>query len=75
MVRALLLVMGGAAGGTALAYLLQQVLDRVLPTVELVFGVWDHAAVFGIFSLAGILAAGIPVLRLGRVDPLEAFRP
>jgi hypothetical protein len=75
MARALILVMGGAAGGTALAYLLQQVLDRVLPTVELVFGVWDHAAVFGIFSLAGILAAGIPVLRLGRVDPLEAFRP
>jgi ABC-type lipoprotein release transport system permease subunit len=75
MARALLLVMAGAAGGTMLAYLLQQVLDRVLPTVELVFGVWDQVAVFGIFSVAGILAAGIPVLRLGRVDPLEAFRP
>lgn len=75
MARALILVMAGAAGGTMLALLLQQVLDRVLPTVELVFGIWDHVAVFAMFSVAGILAAGIPVLRLGRVDALEAFRP
>jgi len=58
-----------------LAYLLQRLLDRVLPTVELVFGTWDHLAVLVIFAVAGIIAAGIPVLRLGRVDPLEAFRP
>lgn len=75
MVRALLLVTTGALGGAVLAYLLQRLLDRVLPTVELVFGTWDHLAVLAIFAVAGIIAAGIPVLRLGRVDPLEAFRP
>jgi hypothetical protein len=75
MVRALVLVTAGAIGGTALAYLLQQVLDRVLPTVELVFGRWDHLVVLAVFCAAGVLAAAVPVLRLGRVDPLEAFRP
>lgn len=74
MARALMLVLAGAAGGTVLAHLLQRILDRLLPTVELVFGLPDHAAVLAIFSVAGTLAAGIPVLRLGRVDPLEAFR-
>lgn len=73
--RALILVMAGAAGGTILAHVLRRVLDRLLPTVELAFGLPDHLAVFAIFSLAGVLAAGIPVLRLSRVDPLEAFRP
>lgn len=75
MARTLMLVVAGAAGGAVLAHLLAGVLDRILPTVELVFSWPDHVAVLAIFSLAGALAAGIPVLRLGRVDPLEAFRP
>ncbi len=65
----------GCVAGVALALATAWILDRYLPTVALTFGAADAAAVVVVFVSAGVVAASVPILRLQRVDPLEAFRP
>jgi putative ABC transport system permease protein len=68
------LVLIGATCGVVASRGLGLALDRFVPTIDLVFRVSDVAAVIAIFLAAGLLAAALPVLRLRRIDPLEAFR-
>jgi putative ABC transport system permease protein len=65
----------GCLAGQVLAQATRWLLDRFLPTVALTFAIGDALAVAGVFLLSGLVAALVPVLRLQRVDPLEAFRP
>jgi putative ABC transport system permease protein len=65
----------GAGAGALAALALALVLERVLPTVELAWQPADLAAALLVFCCAAAIAALGPVLRLRRVDPLEAFRP
>jgi putative ABC transport system permease protein len=65
----------GCLVGVGLALATAWILDRYLPTVALTFGVVDMAAVVVVFLGAGVVAASLPIFRLQRVDPLEAFRP
>jgi ABC-type antimicrobial peptide transport system permease subunit len=69
-----LVTLGGLLG-VALAVGLGWSLDRVLPTVPLTFAASDVAEVLVVFIVFGIGAAVVPVVRLHRIDPLEAFRP
>ena len=68
-------VLLGTAAGVAAAWVTAAVLERFAPTVELSFRATDPMAVPAAFGAAAALAALGPVLRLGRVDPVEAFRP
>jgi putative ABC transport system permease protein len=61
--------------GVALAIGLGAVLDRVDPVIPVSFGVQDVGLLLAVLGCTGIGAAVIPVLRLRRIDPLEAFRP
>jgi putative ABC transport system permease protein len=65
----------GVLAGFALAKATGWVLDRCLPTVALTFAVVDTLIVGVVFLVAAVVAALLPILRLQRVDPLEAFRP
>jgi ABC-type lipoprotein release transport system permease subunit len=65
----------GCLAGFALARATGWILDCCLPTVALTFGIVDTAVVGVVFLVAGVVAALVPILRLQRVDPLEAFRP
>lgn len=69
------LIVVGSMLGAALARLLALVLDRVFPVIPLHFDVRDTLWALVLFIVCGMLASAIPVARLGRVDPLEAFRP
>ena len=69
-----LVVVGGVLGA-ALARLLAIVLDRVYPVIPLHFDFGDTLWALAAFVACGTLASALPVARLGRVDPLEAFRP
>ena len=69
------LIVAGGVLGAALARLLAVVLDRVYPVIPLHFDVGDTLWALALFIACGTLASVIPVARLGRVDPLEAFRP
>jgi putative ABC transport system permease protein len=69
------LVLLGIFSGMLLALALGAALDRVLPTIELTYRGSDLAFSLVLFCLSGLLAALAPVLRLRRIDPLEAFRP
>ena len=69
------LIVAGGVLGAALARLLAVVLDRVYPVVPLRFDVGDTLWTLALFIVCGTLASVVPVARLGRVDPLEAFRP
>jgi ABC-type antimicrobial peptide transport system permease subunit len=73
LVHALLLVGSGAVAGGLLAVALRAVLDRVLPTIELMFTPADLATAALVFAAAGALGTLVPVLRLRKIDPLEAF--
>jgi putative ABC transport system permease protein len=68
-------VVGGAATGGALALGLRWLLDRALPSVELTYASGDFLRVLTAFVVAGMAASLVPLLRLRRIDPLEAFRP
>lgn len=68
-------VLLGSIAGAVAASVLGVLLDRLLPTVELIFRPADVAAALVLLASVGILGALGPVLRLGRIDPLEAFRP
>jgi ABC-type lipoprotein release transport system permease subunit len=58
-----------------LARLLAVVLDRVYPVIPLRVEWADTLWALALFVVCGTLASAIAVARLGRVDPLEAFRP
>ncbi len=68
------LVLAGAMLGAALSQLLEVAIERAVPMIELRFWVGDVAWVLAVFCGAGTLGALLPILRLARVDPLEAFR-
>lgn len=68
------LVVTGGVLGAGLARLLAVVLDRVYPVIPLRVDWGDTLWVLALFIACGTLASAIPVARLGRVDPLEAFR-
>ena len=72
---ALSLVAAGVITGTAGAWTLAYLLDRYAPAIPLVSSWSDPLVAAGLFLLTGLLAALIPVARLQRLDPLEAFRP
>jgi putative ABC transport system permease protein len=65
----------GAAAGAAAAWVTSTVLDLLAPTVELSFRATDPIVAPLAFGAAAALAALGPVLRLARIDPVEAFRP
>ena len=69
-----LVTLGGLLG-LALAVGLGRILDLALPTVPLTFVSSDVVAVIAVFVGFGLAAAVLPVVRLHRIDPLEAFRP
>jgi putative ABC transport system permease protein len=69
-----LVVLGGIAGAV-LASALHAVLRWSVPTVEIAPRVHDLAVVLPLFLISGVLAACLPLLRLRRIDPIEAFRP
>lgn len=69
-----LVVLGGIAGAV-LASALHAVLRWSVPTVEIAPRVHDLAVVLPLFITSGVLAACLPLLRLRRIDPIEAFRP
>jgi hypothetical protein len=73
--HAMMLVLLGALAGTAAACGLAILLDRLLPTIPLEVAPGEAAAVSGLFMAAGMIAATVPVLRLRRLDPMDAFRP
>ena len=74
IIHACVLVCAGTVLGAILARGLGAVLDGVLPTVQLAFVPGDVLLTVGAFAVAGIAGALVPVLRLRRIDPLEAFR-
>lgn len=69
------LIVAGGVLGAVLARLLALVLDRVFPVIPLHFYLRDTLGALVLLIACGLLASAIPVARLGRVDPLEAFRP
>ena len=68
-------VLLGTGVGVLAAWGLSLSLARLLPTVELAWRPADLALAPLAFALAAAVAALGPVLRLRRVDPVEAFRP
>lgn len=72
--QALALVAWGSALGAALATLMSAWLDHTCSQIQLVPRASDLALVVGMFCLAGALSGLTPLLRLTRIDPLEAFR-
>jgi putative ABC transport system permease protein len=73
--EALVLALLGAILGIAAAAALGAVLDRALPVIPLAFQSGDAARVLLVFGAAASCAAILPLARLRRIDPLEAFRP
>jgi putative ABC transport system permease protein len=70
---AVLAIIGGALGDL-LSRLLALALDRYLPTVQLVYVPSDVTMVLLVVTLASVAGAVVPLARLRRIDPLEAFR-
>ncbi|MFQ6044771.1 MAG: FtsX-like permease family protein, partial [Gemmatimonadales bacterium] len=73
--QVILLVTLGGGVGALLTLALHSVLRRWVPAVELVPQVQDLALALPLFIASSVVAASLPVLRLRRVDPIEAFRP
>jgi hypothetical protein len=69
------LILAGALGGALLTELLRWSTDRFAPTLELSTELVDLVGVVAVFVAVGTLAATVPLLRLRRIDPIEAFRP
>jgi putative ABC transport system permease protein len=74
IVHACLLVGGGTLLGAIAARGLEALLDQIVPTIQLAFDPRDVLMTLGAFALAGVVGALAPVMRLRRIDPLEAFR-
>jgi putative ABC transport system permease protein len=73
--NAVLLVFAGGAAGALIAAVLSVLLRRLVPTLELAPQPVDAVFVIPLFLALGVLAGLLPVLRLRRIDPVEAFRP
>lgn len=73
--QGLRLALTGAVVGVGCAFILGRVLDRFYPVFPVNFGIINVAGIFTLFSLVGIFASSIPLLRLHNLDPMEAFRP
>jgi putative ABC transport system permease protein len=73
--HALLLTLLGVGAGSGLAWGLAALLDWARPVIPLAIAVTDVGIIGVIFLTASLVAALGPVLKLGRIDPLEAFRP
>jgi ABC-type antimicrobial peptide transport system permease subunit len=74
MLRAALLALIGVGAGGAASLGLARLLDRVLPTVLLSPLPVDLLRTSVAFVAVAILASLLPLARLRRMDPLEAFR-
>jgi len=72
--HASMLVVAGSLLGAVLACALAWSLDRFLPTIHLTLLPLDLFVTVAVFSAAGAVGAISPLWRLGRIDPLEAFR-
>jgi ABC-type antimicrobial peptide transport system permease subunit/membrane-associated phospholipid phosphatase len=75
MRHALVLALVGVGAGSGLAWTLAALLDWKLPLIPLAIAATDAILVALVFLAASLIAALVPVLQLGRIDPLEAFRP
>jgi hypothetical protein len=73
--HALLLVAAGVVAGSAAAWGLSAILDRIMPVIPLSIEWRDAVGIAVVFLATGLAAALVPVLSLRRIDPLEAFRP
>jgi hypothetical protein len=69
------IVVLGATAGAAAAWTAAALVGRLAPTVELTLRGIDLLLAPAVFSAAAALAALGAVLRLVRIDPVEAFRP
>ena len=74
LLHAATLLGSGIAAGAASAYLLAYILDIVAPVIQLAYSMLDLLMVVIVLSLAGGVAALVPLVRLRDIDPLEAFR-
>ena len=74
LVQALVRVALGAILGGLFSLALAATLDAMVPTIALSIAPSDAATALLLFMAAGVLAALLPVARLGDIDPLEAFR-
>ncbi|HEU4386044.1 MAG TPA: ABC transporter permease [Anaeromyxobacteraceae bacterium] len=72
---ALRVVAAGVAVGSAGALVLTAALERWVPTLEMAPDLADLARVAILFVAVGLTAALAPVIRLGQLAPVEAFRP
>jgi putative ABC transport system permease protein len=68
-------VLLGAGAGALAAWVLALAMERLVPTVELAWRAADLVLAPMVFGAASAIAALGPVMRLRRIDPLEAFRP
>ncbi len=69
------LVAAGGIVGSVLALVLAGLLREAVPTLELVPRAADAVIILPTFLLVGLVAAAMPLARLRRVEPVEAFRP
>jgi putative ABC transport system permease protein len=75
VVHATRLVVLGVIVGAVFTSALHAALRSLVPTVEIVPRIHDLAVVLPLFIGSGVVAAFLPLLRLRRIDPIEAFRP
>ncbi|NIU76819.1 MAG: hypothetical protein GWN71_25650, partial [Gammaproteobacteria bacterium] len=68
-------VAAGCLAGAALSYGLAAVTARWLPTLELTATGVDVALVSLVLISVSPVGATVPMIRLRRIDPVEAFRP
>jgi putative ABC transport system permease protein len=72
--RVAVLILMGCVSGWGAFLLLSACLDRFLPTVPLAGTPVDALLGGGLFLVCGCTAALVPLLRIARLDPMEAFR-
>jgi putative ABC transport system permease protein len=72
--RAAMISLKGAGLGILLALGLRVFLEANVPTIPLRILVSDVFVIASLFVVTGMGAAVAPVVRLGAIDPLEAFR-
>jgi len=73
--QAALAVGAGLAGGALLLVLSAPLFRRLVPEIAFGFAPWIAVVTVGGATLLGLAAAWLPVRRLRRVWPAEAFRP
>jgi len=68
-------VVSGSLLGSGGVLLLAAAADRWVPVVALAIEPADLVGVQLLFIAVGVAASILPVLRLRRIDPVDAFRP